>query len=161
MNKKPVTSIDVSYNVALITLENLPDDIRIISEIFTSVSNENINIDMVSKSAPFKGTVNMSFSLPADDLVRVITLLNNFKDKVDDLIVEVDAYNTKISVFGEEMKHIPGVAARLFSALAKKGIEIKLVTTSEVDISCLIVERDADSAVNSIKEEFSLLTEDN
>ena len=64
--------------------------------------------------------------------------------------------NSKVSVYGEEMKHTPGVAARVFKALAKENIEVKLITTSAVDISCLVYERSIDDAVNSIKKEFSL-----
>lgn len=156
MNEKPVTKIDVSYNVSMITLGNLPDDINLIAEIFKVMSDVNINIDMVSKPAPFKGTVSMSFSLLTDDMMEAITLLNEYKEKAGDFSIEVDAYNSKISVYGEEMKNIPGVATRMFKALAKEKIEVKLITTSAVDISCLIFERNIDDAVNSIKKEFSL-----
>jgi aspartokinase len=156
MTQKPVTNIDVYYNIALITLDNLPDDIRLISEIFTSIAQENVNIDMVSKAPPYIGNVNISFSLPSDDLVKAITALNRYKNSVPELIVEVDAYNTKVSVYGKEMKNIPGVAAKLFTLLANEDIQIKLVTTSEVDISCLIHEKDADKAIASIKKEYSL-----
>ncbi|AUG57733.1 ACT domain-containing protein [Acetivibrio saccincola] len=157
MDKRPVTNIDVSYNVAMITLGNMPDDINLISEIFAVLSDEGINIDMVSKPAPLKGTVSISFTLPADDMVKAITLLNDYKKKMTgNFLVEVDAYNSKVSVYGEEMKHTPGVAARVFKALAKENIEVKLITTSAVDISCLVYERSIDDAVNSIKKEFSL-----
>ena len=157
MDKKPVTNIDVSYNVAMITLGNLPDDINLISEIFEVLSDEGINIDMVSKPAPLKGTVSMSFTLPTDDMVKAITLLNNYKKKKKgNFLVEVDAYNSKISVYGEEMKYTPGVATRVFKVLAREKIDVKVITTSAVDISCLIFERNIDDAVNSIKKEFSL-----
>jgi aspartokinase len=111
---------------------------------------------MVSKAPPYKGSVNISFSLSSDDLVKAITLLNRFKITVPDLVIEVDAYNTKVSVFGEGMKFIPGVAAKLFTILANEGIDIKLITTSEVDISYLIHEKDADRAISLIRNEFSL-----
>lgn len=156
MSQRPVTDIDVSYNIALITLDNLPDDISLISQIFSSIAGEGINIDMVSKAPPYKGSVNISFSISSEDLVKAIKTLNKYKESVRDLVIEVDAYNTKISVFGKEMKNIPGVAARLFTVLAKEGIQIKLVTTSEVDISYLIDEKDVDRAIDSIKKEFSL-----
>ena len=124
MDKKPVTNIDVSYNVAMITLGNLPDDINLISEIFEVLSDEGINIDMVSKPAPLKGTVSMSFTLPTDDMVKAITLLNDYKKKKKgNFLVEVDAYNSKISVYGEEMKYTPGVATRVFKVLARKNRE--------------------------------------
>lgn len=156
MSKKPVTNIDVYYNISLITIDNLPDDIRLISDIFTSIAEENINIDMISKAPPYKGNVNISFSLPSEDLVKAITALNKYKDIVNELIIEVDAYNTKVSVFGEEMKNIPGVAAKLFTVFAEEGIEIKLVTTSEMDISYLVHEKDVDRVIASIKKTYSL-----
>lgn len=156
MSKKPVTNIDVYYSISLITIDNLPDDIRLISDIFTSIAEENINIDMISKAPPYKGNVNISFSLPSEDLVKAITALNKYKDIVNELIIEVDAYNTKVSVFGEEMKNIPGVAAKLFTVFAEEGIEIKLVTTSEMDISYLVHEKDVDRVIASIKKTYSL-----
>lgn len=156
MKNKPVTSIDVCYNIALVTLDNLPDDIIIISDIFTTIGENGINIDMISKAPPYRGSVNVSFSLSSEDLIKAITILNKFKEKVPSLLVEIDAFNAKISVFGEDMKNIPGVAARLFTLLAKENIGIKLVTTSEIDISYLIDEKDIDRAVLSIKKEYGL-----
>ncbi len=70
--------------------------------------------------------------------------------------VRKTADNTKISVHGEGMKNIPGVAAKLFTLMAGSGIEIKLVTTSEVDISYLIYDKDVDRAILAIKQEYSI-----
>ncbi|WP_010252128.1 ACT domain-containing protein [Acetivibrio cellulolyticus] len=156
MSQKPVTSIDVTYNVSLITLDNLPNDIKLISEIFTSIANEGISIDMVSKSPSVKGNTTISFSLLYDDLVKAMSSLNKFNEHVHNLSIEIDSFNTKFCIFGKNMKDIPGVAARLFTVLASEGIEVKLVTTSESDISCLIDEKDADKACESVKKEFSL-----
>jgi aspartokinase len=62
-------------------------------------------------------------------------------------------------VYGEGMKNIPGVAAKLFTILAQNGIDLKLVTTSEVDISCLIYEKDIDTALTALKKEFNIESE--
>ena len=70
--------------------------------------------------------------------------------------MEVDADNVKISVYGKKMKDIPGVAAKLFTILANGGIEVKLVTTSEVDISYLVCEKDVDKAIEAIKNEYNI-----
>ncbi|OPZ94047.1 MAG: Aspartokinase [Firmicutes bacterium ADurb.Bin419] len=156
MSQKPVTSIDVTYNVSLITLNNLPNNIKLISEIFTSIANEGISIDMVSKSAALRGNTTISFSLLYDDLVKAMSSINKFKDQIGNLSIEIDSFNTKFCIFGKNMKDIPGVAARLFTVLAGEGIEVKLVTTSESDISCLIDEKDADKACESVKKEFNL-----
>ncbi|HEY9062614.1 MAG TPA: ACT domain-containing protein [Pseudobacteroides sp.] len=156
MTGKPVTDISVTYNVALVTVDNLPVDMKLVSDIFNSIAGQNINIDMINQAPPYRGSVNISFTLPSDDLVRAISTLNTFKKSAPGLKIEVDAQNTKLSVFGERMKNIPGVAAKLFTILAENGIDIKLVTTSEVDISYLIYEKDVDTALSSIKQEFGL-----
>lgn len=156
MSDSPVTSITVTYNVALITVDNLPNDMKLISDIFNAIANQKINIDMISQAPPYKGLINLSFSIPADDLVKAISALNKFKKSVPNLLIEIDPANTKISVYGEGMKNIPGVAANLYTLLANNGIEIKLVTTSEVDISYLIYDKDVDKAISSIKKEYGI-----
>lgn len=156
MSQRPVTSIDVTYNVSLITLNNLPNNIKLISEVFTSIADEGISIDMVSKSPSVKGNTTVSFSLLYDDLVKAMSCLNKLSEHVHNFSKEIDSFNTKFCIFGKNMKDIPGVAARLFTVLAREGIEVKLVTTSESDISCLIDEKDTDKAIDSVKSEFSL-----
>jgi aspartokinase len=156
MTDSPVTNINVTYNVALVTVDNLPNNMKLISDIFNSIAEQNINIDMISQAPPYRGNINLSFSIPSKDLVKAITALNKFKKDIPDLHIEVDADNTKLSVYGESMKNLPGVAAKLFTILASDGVEIKLVTTSEVDISYLIYEKDVDKAINSIKKEYNI-----
>ena len=119
-------------------------------------AKKNINIDMISQAPPFRGSINISFSILSSDLVNALSALNEFRTTAEDLRVEVDADNTKLQVYGEGMRNIPGVAANLFSILANEGIEIKLVTTSETDISYLIYEKDVDKAISAIKTEYDL-----
>ncbi|HOV26789.1 MAG TPA: ACT domain-containing protein [Pseudobacteroides sp.] len=159
MAEKPVTDISVTYNVALVTVDNLPVDMKLVSDIFNSIARQNINIDMINQSAPYRGSINISFTIPSEDLVKAIGTLNAFKKNAPGLTIEVDADNTKLSVYGEGMKNIPGVAAKLFTILAQNGIDLKLVTTSEVDISCLIYEKDIDTALTALKKEFNIESE--
>lgn len=156
MSKNPVTSISTIYNVALVTVDNLPNDMTLISNIFRKIADEKINIDMINQSPPFKGKINIAFTLPSEDIVKVIRLLNSFKENVPALRIEIDSDNTKITVFGKAMKNIPGVAAQLFTLMAVNQIEVKLVTTSEVDISYLVYEKDIDRAISAIKEKFNI-----
>ena len=157
MSEKPVTKLNITYNVALVTIDKLPNNTRLISDIFNTIAQKKINIDMISQAPPFRGIMSISFSLPADDLVTALSALNSFKKVVKDLQIEIDADNTKLQVYGEGMRNIPGVAARLFNTLANEGVEIKLVTTSEVDISYLIYEKDVDKALQAVKREFDLV----
>jgi len=156
MNNIPVTDITITYNVALVTVDNLPNNMKLVSNVFNALAGQGINIDMISQAPPYRGSINLSFSIPSDDLVKTISTLNKFKKEVPDLHIEVDADNTKLSVYGEHMKDVPGVAARLFTLLADNSIEVKLVTTSEVDISYLIYDKDVDRAINSIKSEYNI-----
>lgn len=156
MPDSAVSNINITYNVALVTVDNLPNNTRLISDIFNTIAQKKINIDMISQAPPFRGTISISFSMPSENLVNAISALNGFKKTVKDLRIEIDADNTKLQVYGERMRNIPGVAARLFTLLANEGVEIKLVTTSEVDISYLIYEKDVDKAIQAIKREYSL-----
>jgi aspartokinase len=157
MSGNPVTNISAIYNVALITVDNLPIDMKLISDIFNTIATQKINIDMISQAPPYRGNINLSFSLPSDDLVKAISALNMYKKLIPNLHIEVDADNTKLTVYGEHMKNLPGVAAKLFTILAGNGIEVKLVTTSEVEISYLIYEKDVDKAIDAIKQEYNIV----
>ncbi len=156
MSEKPITKVNITYNVALVTIENIPNNPRLVSDIFNTIAQQKINIDMISQAPPFRGSLSISFSLPSDDLVKALSSLNKFKKSIKDLQIEIDADNTKLQVYGEAMRDIPGVAAGLFTVLANEGVEIKLVTTSEVDISYLIYEKDVDKAMNAIKKEYNI-----
>lgn len=156
MANNPVTSISTIYNVALVSVDNLPNDMTLISNVFRKIADEKINIDMISQAPPYKGKINISFSLPAKDIAMVIGLLNSFKSEIPNLRIEIDSDNAKVTVFGEAMKNIPGVAAQLFTLLAVNEIEVKLICTSEVEISYLIYEKDIDKAISAIKKEFNL-----
>lgn len=157
MSDNPISKINITYNVALVTIENIPSNARLISDIFNAIAQQMINIDMISQAPNFRGSISISFSLLSDDLVKALSVLNKFKKNIKDLQIEIDADNTKLQVYGEAMRDIPGVAAGLFTILANEGVEIKLVTTSEVDISYLIYEKDVDRAINAVKKEYNLI----
>lgn len=153
---KPVTNLTVSQNVSMITIDNIPNNITLIASVFNKIAEADINIDMISQSAPYKGNINLSFSLNEEDLSKAIMCLSSFKKDVPNMRIDIISNLTKLSIFGEAMKDIPGVAASLFQALADEGIELKMVTTSEVDISYLIEQKDEEKAIGIIKERFGV-----
>jgi len=153
---KPVTNLNVTQNVAMITLDNVPNKIDLIASIFNEVANHGINIDMISQTAPYKGNINLSFSLDEENVPKAISALSKFKKEIPHLRIDIVSGLSKLSIFGEAMKDIPGVAASLFTTLAEAGVELKMVTTSEVDISYLIDQKDEEKAVQIIKERFDL-----
>ena len=156
MSEEIVTKLSVTDNVTLVTLNNVPNNIKIIADIFSDVAKENINIDMISQTAPYRRKVNISFTMSDSDIAKVISTLGKYKKTIPKLHTEINSNNSKLSIYGEAMRNTPGIAAKLFALLSKNNIEIKLVTTSEVDISYLINEKDVEPAINSIKSEFNL-----
>jgi aspartokinase len=132
------TKISVTNDSALITIDKLPAGTVMLNNIFTKLADENINIDMISQTPPFSGEISLSFSLESDNVFNAMKVLNSFTKDNSDINIHVDANSTKISVYGEYMRNTTGIAAKLFKALSEAGVDIKLITTSEVDISILI-----------------------
>jgi aspartokinase len=79
MSKNTVTDITVTYNVALVTVDKMPGSLKIVSDIFNAIAKQNINIDMITQTPPYKGNISLSFSVLESDLVKTISTLNRFK----------------------------------------------------------------------------------
>jgi len=154
--KKAITKAFLTYDISLVSIVNIPDDMEHICSVFACLAKYGINVDMISQSAPFQGRIDISFSIPSDYLSKTMLAFEETRKAIIDIQVEIDAYNTKISFYGDKMKEIPGVAAHLFSVFAKEKIMIKMITTSENDISILIYEKDTDKAVSLIRSEYEL-----
>ena len=154
--KKAITKAFLTYDISLVSVMNIPDDMDHICTVFSCLAKHEINVDMISQTAPFQGKIDISFSIPSEYLAKTMLAFEDARKTLKNLQMEVDAYNSKISFFGEKMKEIPGVAAGLFALFAKNRIMIKMITTSENDISILIYEKDTDSAEKLIKSEYEL-----
>lgn len=144
---QPITHMTVTENVTLITLISIPTSQRVLAKIFTALAQKNINVDMISQTSPLKGTINLSFTISDSDLFSAIQALKDFKSTIPSLRIEVNSNNTKISLYGEDMKITPGSAAHTMEILCDHEIDIVMITTSEVDISYLIYASDQEKAV--------------
>lgn len=153
---KPVSNLNVTQNVAMITLDNVPNRIEVIASIFNEIAKQGINIDMISQTAPYKGNINLSFSLDEENVPKAIAALSKFKKEIPHLRIDIVSNLSKLSIYGDAMRDLPGVAASLFTTLAEAGVELKMVTTSEVDISYLIEQKDEEKAASIIKQRFDL-----
>lgn len=151
-----VDSITVTEDVSLITFGKIPMDLSLISDIFLQFSEAQINIDMISLAAPRGDTTSVSFSLPSDNLVRVLELVNRYREAHPSLKPLIAGGNVKIQLFGSGMRDMWGVAARAMAALARTGAELMLITTSEVDISFLVTRAHYEEALAALQEEFEL-----
>jgi len=153
MESKPVTGIATNDEDVAVTLQQIPKDVNILSTIFEAIGSKRINIDMISQSSPIDGMVSVSFTMPKEGLKDSLKI-------IDKLIVGnkviVDEDITKFSVVGLGMKTTSGVAARMFRIFNKNDIEIKMITTSEIRITCAIKTSDKLKAIQVVAKEFNL-----
>ncbi len=151
-----VTNLATSSEEALVTMHQIQDDPHLIARIFQELGEADVNVDMISQTAPENGTVNLSFTLLRRDVAEAVRLLEGFRQAHPRLTVDVLRGIYKISVEGAGMERQSGVAAKVFSVMAREGISIRTVTTSETKISYCIDLADAERAVAAIREAFQL-----
>ncbi len=152
-----ITKLTVTDDVCLITLSNLPQSISYATDILTKVAEAGINIDMINLSPYVKsGRISVSFTLLKDDLTKAMNVLGSFKENYPKLSYEIITDNTKLCVYGEYMPDKCGVAAEFLRLLEDTGIELRLITTSVVDISVLIAQHNADTVVSAIQKYYGI-----
>lgn len=148
-----VTGLSLDDNQIQVNVLNLPNNYSFVNDIFESASKYNVNIDMISIIYHEK-SIDMSFSIIDENIEEVKQYLNKYKSDHERVKVEYKDGLTKLSIVGLGMKKEKGVAYRFFNRL--NSIPIKLVTTSEIKISCLIEEKYKKQAVKELTEEFEL-----
>ena len=156
MENTAITGLAVNNDEAIITLNGVPHDIKVIAEIFQSIANKDINIDMISQTFPVNKLVSISFTLPKTDLYQASMILDRFKEKIFTFSYEACDNITKLSVVGLGMNTQSGVAAKVFNLLAENDIPVSIVTTSEIKISYVISPDDQKKAIEAIAKEFDL-----
>lgn len=156
MESKVITGLSVNDDDLMVTINNVLYNTKYICNIFNKLSEMDINIDMISQTAPINGYVNISFTAPKDSKELVKQLVDELKVKMKEIKVDIQENITKISVVGLGMRTQSGVAAKLFKIFADNNIEFKQVTTSEIRISYTINTKDREKAIFKISEEFNL-----
>ena len=159
MEKVTVAGVTASRDEAKITLEDLPDSPGIAARMFAPLADANISVDMIVQNQAYDGTTDLTFTVPKGDRKRSIQLLI---DRVPDLVgaagerIAFDDEICKVSVVGVGMRSHAGVAKVMFELLAKEGINIQLISTSEIKISCVIAQKYAELALRTLHDGFGL-----
>ncbi|QQS37925.1 MAG: aspartate kinase [Ignavibacteriales bacterium] len=147
-----VSGLSVMDNQTQVVISNLPEDYTLVQKIFEHVANEELNVDMISIIG--NPALNISFTIIEDKRSHIEEALNHLLKDFGDLNIYYQSGYTKISIVGIGMRSSSGVAASFFKALS--NIPVKLVTTSEIKISCLIDESFKQDAVKSLTSHFNL-----
>ena len=155
LEKEVVTGISASDNEANISLKGIPDRPGIAGKIFALLSSANINVDMIVQNITDDGKyTSLTFTVPVDDCSKSVNVLENSKIRFKQL--KFDKNICKVSIVGVGMKSNVGVAKTMFETLAKKNINIQVISTSEIKISVLINSREKKTALNALHKAYNL-----
>ena len=142
--------------VAKIAVLGIPNTPGIAHEIFSALAEKSIDVDMIVQSIRNieKNVTDMVFTVASDDLALAKKVVDGVAAKLNAIAVLIEEDVAKVSIVGAGMLGNPGTAARMFGALSKAGVNIDIISTSEISISCLVKGSDLDAAVNAIHAEF-------
>lgn len=154
MEKVVVRGVTSDINETQFTIVRVPDKPGIAAEIFKTLGEAHIVVDMIVQTVSHDGYTDMSFTVNKNDADKTEELVKKIAQKIGAQSVIRDDRVAKISIVGIGMKSAYGVAGRMFEILAKNGINIKAISTSEIKISCLIDEKFTELAVRALHEEF-------
>ena len=157
MEKRIVSGVAYSRDEAKISLFGLPDHPGVSSEIFGALADANVNVDMIVQShARTQDTANMEFTVGKRDAQRAVEIVRSAQPKIGFDDVKVDEEVAKVSVIGVGMRSHTGVAKTMFQALAEKGVNIQVISTSEIKISVLIEAAYTELAVRALHAAYGL-----
>jgi len=156
MERLVVSGVTSSKNEARIAVKGVPDQPGIAAKILTPIAEAGINVDMIVQSSPTGDTNDLAFTVPKTDYKRAVEIEREVARNIGAQDVRGDETIAKVSVVGVGMKSHSGVAAKMFSTLAAEGINIRMISTSEIRISCIITDKYAELAVRALHSAFGL-----
>jgi aspartate kinase len=154
MEKPIVSGIALDRNQIRVGMYGVKDRPGIAASIFTSLANENINVDMIVQTVGVDGKADLDFTIPTTDFEACKKVMETFR--TDTRNIEYNDSICKVSIVGVGMKSHTGVASKAFATLANENINIRIISTSEIKISMVIEEKYAELAVRALHEVYNL-----
>ena len=158
MEQPVVSGIMYDKNQAKITLKEVPDQPGIAANIFGSIADAGLSVDMIVQNISAEGHTDLSFTLGREELNEAMVIMEKVAKKIRAVNVSADSKIAKISIVGAGMRSHSGVAARIFKTLSKEKINILMISTSEIKVSCIIEQKHTKAAVNALHTAFGLDT---
>lgn len=153
-----VRGVTLTDNEAKVTLCNVPDRPGIAARVFNQLALANINVDMIVQNVSHKRATDISFTVPKSSLLKALKISRKVAREVKVEEVLSDETIAKVSVIGVGMKSHSGVAAKCFSVLARNKINIDMISTSEISISCVVKKAAGKKALRALHKAFNLGT---
>ena len=151
-----VRGIAHDLNVAKITVVGVPDRPGVASAIFDSLFEENISVDTIVQNASLDRVTDLTFTVAKSDLSKAMKVIDPVVESIGARECVSDAKLAKVSIIGAGIQTAPGYAARMFHALYEEGINIEMITTSEIRITCIIDEARVDDTLRALHRAFEL-----
>ena len=154
--RNKVRSIAHDLNVAKITVVGVPDQPGIAAALFQPLTRAGISVDTIVQNASIDNITDLTFTVAKSDLFRAMEVVEPIAKSIGANKCVSDAKLGKVSIVGTGIQNTPGYAARMFGALAEQGINIQLITTSEIRITCIIEEAKVKDAVRVLHHAFEV-----
>jgi len=156
MEKVAVSGVAYNKDEAKITIIRVPDKPGIAASLFGPIADANINVDMIIQNISEDGYTDMTFTVPRGDYEKALELVEKTGKELGAKGVKGDPNISKVSVIGVGMRSHAGIASSVFSALSKEGINIQMISTSEIKVSCVIDSKYTELAVRVLHDAFNL-----
>ena len=156
MEQAVVSAISHDITEAKVTMRGVPDRPGIAARVFREISTRGINVDMIVQNTSKDGFTDISFTVPKDDLRASLEVTEMVAAEIGAGESYADSGIGRVSLIGAGMKTHPGVTATMFETLAKEGINIEMISTSAIRISCVVRQDDVENAVRALHEAFDL-----
>jgi len=156
MEQAIISGVTYALDDAKVTIHDLPDRIGEAARVFTALAKANINVDVIIQNVSAQGKADISFTAPEGDLPKITAVLSGLKDELQFASFDLDKEVAKVTLVGAGMKTYPGIAAKMFEVLAENGINLEMISTSSIKISCVIRKQHADTAVRALHAAFKL-----
>jgi len=154
--RNKVRGVAHDRNVAKVTLLAVPDRPGVARAVFTPLADEGINIDMIVQNVSHAGTTDLSFTVNSTDLARARRVLEPVVAELGAEGLTTDSAVAKVSIVGAGIRSTPGYAAQMFGALADAGINIEMISMSDIRITCIIAEAQVEAAARALHDAFQL-----
>lgn len=155
---QPVTGVAADLSQVRVVICDVPDYPGNAAKLFGALAKENISVDMIIQSYArnASNTNDIAFTVEKTDLDKALTVLEKIKIDLNASAIQIDENIAKVSIVGAGMVDRPGIAATMFQTIADLGVNIKMISTSEIKISCLVEKKDAEETVKALHQVFEL-----
>lgn len=155
-----VSGVTYNKDEAKISIFGVPDQPGVAAQIFTPLSQNNITVDMIIQNISHQGATDLTFTVPKADCKKALPMVEEIAKTIGARGVSSNTNIAKVSIVGVGMRSHSGVASTMFETLSREGINIEMISTSEIKISCVISDKYTELAVRVLHEAFGLNRQD-